>query len=81
MKLEVKLFASLKCNNPELPGFGQNEFFLEVPPGTTVADLHGLMKLESDYPLITMVNGLAQKDDWVLSADDRVGIFPPVGGG
>lgn len=81
MKLEVRLFAALKCNNPKLPCFGESEFQLEVPPGITVADLHGLVKLESSYPLINMVNGLARKDDWVLSPGDRVGIFPPVGGG
>lgn len=81
MKLEVRLFAGLKCNNPEMPCFGKNEFHLEVPEGTTVEDLHGLMKLESKYPLVNMINGLAQKTDWLLSDGDRVGIFPPVGGG
>ncbi|HWI55446.1 MAG TPA: MoaD/ThiS family protein [Desulfobacteria bacterium] len=81
MKLEVRLFAGLKCRNPESPDFGKNEFDMEVPSGTTISDLHGLIKLESNYPLINMVNGLAQKADWVLSPGDRVGIFPPVGGG
>lgn len=81
MKLEVRLFAGLKCNNRDIPCFGKNEFHLEVPEGTTVQELHKLMRLESDYPLINMINGLSQADDWVLSPDDRVGIFPPVGGG
>lgn len=81
MKIEVSLFAGLKCNNPDLPFFGQNEFCLEVPSGATIANLHSLLKLESKYPLINMVNGLAQKGDLVLSSGDRVGIFPPVGGG
>lgn len=81
MKLEVRLFAGLKCNNPEMSCFGKNEFHLEVPEDITVRELHELMKLESEYPLINMINGLAQKDDWVLLPEDRVGIFPPVGGG
>lgn len=81
MKLEVRLFAGLKCNNRDLPCCDQNEFDLEVPEGTTLADLQGLLQLESKYPLIYMVNGLAQKHDWVVTQGDRVGIFPPVGGG
>lgn len=81
MKLEVRLFAGLKCNNLELPCYGQDEFGLEVPGSTTVEALHELLKLESKYPLINMINGIAQEDDWVLSEGDRVGIFPPVGGG
>lgn len=81
MKLDVRLFAGLKCNNQELPCFGRNEFDLEVPGGTTVEALHELLKLESKYPLINMINGIAQNDNWVLSEGDRVGIFPPVGGG
>ncbi len=81
MKLDVRLFAGLKCNNPELPCFGKNEFDLEVPAGTTISGLHNLMNLESKYPLINLVNGIAQKDDHALSHGDRVGIFPPVGGG
>lgn len=81
MKLEIRLFAGLKCNNPELSCFGQNEFCLEVSPGITLMDLHALMKLESKYPLVNIINGVTRKDDWVLSPGDRVGIFPPVGGG
>ena len=81
MKLEVRLFAGLKCSNPELPCFGKNEFDLEVPASITLEALHKLLKLDSKYPLINMINGIAQKDDWVLLEGDRVGIFPPVGGG
>ncbi|HWI54198.1 MAG TPA: MoaD/ThiS family protein [Desulfobacteria bacterium] len=81
MKLEIRLFAGLKCNNRELPCFGENEFYLEVPEGMTVDELHRMLNLQLSLPLVNLINGLAQADDWVLADNDRVGIFPPVGGG
>lgn len=81
MKIEIRLFAGLKCSNRELPCFGENEFFLEVPEGITVKELHSLLDLQSELPLVNLINGLAQAEDWILADNDRVGIFPPVGGG
>lgn len=81
MKLEIRLFAGLKCNNKELSCFGENEFYLEVPEGMTAKELHRTLNLQSPLPLVNLINGLAQADEWVLADNDRVGIFPPVGGG
>ncbi|HTG00722.1 MAG TPA: MoaD/ThiS family protein [Nitrospirota bacterium] len=80
MKLEVRLFASLVCKNENLSCRGQKEFFVDVPDGLTVNGLHDFLKLEFS-PLITVVNGVVEKKDFVIPPGARVGIFPPVAGG
>ncbi|KAF0221100.1 MAG: sulfur transfer protein [Geobacteraceae bacterium] len=81
MKLEVALFAGLKCGNPELPCHGEREFSLEVPDGTTVRELRALLAIAPAIPLLTIVNNHHEQEEWVLKENDRVGIFPPIGGG
>lgn len=81
MKLEVGLFAGLKCNNPELPCYGEREFSLEVPDGTTIGELRTLLAIDPAIPLLTMVNSHHEQEGWVLKENDRVGMFPPIGGG
>ena len=81
MQLEIRLFAGLKCNNPDLTSFGQNAFNLEVPTGTTVGELRGILAIDPTIRLLTMVNHHHELDDWVLENNDRIGIFPPIGGG
>jgi sulfur carrier protein ThiS len=80
VKLEVRLFAGLKCNNEGLPCFGQQEFSVDAPEGITVQGLHEFLKLRQG-PLVTVVNGVVEKKDFIISDKDRVGIFPPVAGG
>ena len=81
MKLEVRLFAGLKCNNPALPAYGESEFSLEVPEGTTIRQLRDLLAIDPAIPLLSMVNNHHEQQEWVLRADDRIGLFPPIGGG
>ena len=81
MRLEIKLFAGLKCSNPELPCFGESEFQLEVPDGITIGELRGILGIAPDIPLLTIVNNHHEQAEWILKDDDRVGIFPPIGGG
>ena len=80
MKLEVRLFAGLKCDNEDLPCFGQQEFYVDAPEGLTVQGLHEFLKLRLG-PLVTVVNGVVEKKDFIISDNDRVGIFPPIAGG
>ena len=47
----------------------------------TVAELCGRLNLPSDDIKIVMVNGRNQPMDLILKGDERVGFFPPVGGG
>lgn len=80
MKIEVRLFAGLACQNDKLPCFGQQEFFVDAPAGITVKGLHELLNL-GERPLVTVVNGVVEKKDFTISEADRVGIFPPIAGG
>jgi sulfur carrier protein ThiS len=80
VKLEIRLFAGLTCNNETLPCFGKQEFFLDAPDGITVKGLHEFLKL-GERPLVTVVNGVVEKKDFIIVDQDRVGIFPPIAGG
>lgn len=81
MRLDIRLFAGLKCNNTGLPCHGGNEFLLDVPDGTTIRELRGILGIDPAIPLLSMVNNHHEKEDWVLKDKDRVGLFPPIGGG
>ncbi|OGW42414.1 MAG: hypothetical protein A2010_14015 [Nitrospirae bacterium GWD2_57_9] len=80
MKLEIRLFAGLTCNNEALPCCGKQEFHLDSPEGITVKGLHELLYL-GERPLVTVVNGVVEKKDFVIADHDRIGIFPPIAGG
>ena len=79
MQVRVKLFASL-CRhfNDAAPGI---PFEMEVPDGTTVADLVDRLKLPHEEVKLLFVNGRARPMDWRLEPGDDVGIFPLVAGG
>jgi len=81
VNLTVKLFAGLKCCNPELPCFGSNDLSLDVPAGTTIGALRAILAIDPAIPLLTMVNNHHEQEEWVLKDNDRVGMFPPIGGG
>lgn len=81
MRLDIRLFAGLKCNNTELPCCGETEFPLEVRDGMTIRELRGILGIDPTVPLLSMVNNHHEKEDWVLKDKDRVGMFPPIGGG
>jgi sulfur carrier protein ThiS len=54
---------------------------MEVPDGTTVADLVDRLKLPRQEVKVFFVNGRSRPIDWPLEAGDDVGIFPLVAGG
>lgn len=81
MQLDIKLFAGLTCNNPELASFGESDFRLEVPDGITIGELRGILAIDPELPLLSMVNSHHEREEWILKDNDRVGMFPPIGGG
>lgn len=81
MRLDIRLFAGLKCKNPDLPCCGESEFQLVVPDGITIRNLRDLLAIDPALPLLSMVNNHHEKEEWVLADQDRVGMFPPIGGG
>ncbi|WP_374047655.1 MoaD/ThiS family protein [uncultured Bilophila sp.] len=73
MKLTVKCFATLM---PLTPPGGILEFC-----GTDVRSLLQQLGIPESEAKIVFVNGIGVEKDAMLHDGDRVGIFPPVGGG
>jgi len=78
MRLEVRLFATLRDLFPKEKR-GMDWVMLEA--GSTLDDLIKHLQIPEDTSLIIMVNGRRQIENLELDDGDRVGIFPPVGGG
>jgi molybdopterin synthase sulfur carrier subunit len=81
VQLEVRLFTGLKCRNEALEVLGQNTFILRVEEGMSIEQLIQYLQLDTSDTLIGIINGRVEKHDLILKDQDRVGIFPPVGGG
>ena len=88
MKVYVKLFANLAQSIPanvlsRHPQGVRRDSPLEVelPEGSILADLAAYLALPNEKMRLIFVNGRAQKLDYPLAAGDKVGIFPPIGGG
>lgn len=54
---------------------------LAVPASTDLAGLMEMLGIPPGEVKLRFVNGKQAKDDQVLAEGDRVGLFPPVGGG
>ena len=79
MQVHVKLFATLaRFFGDMAPGTPSK---VEVPDGTTIADLVNRLNLPHEEVKVAFVNGRARLMDWPLGPGDEVGIFPPIGGG
>lgn len=75
IQIQLKLFATLGKYLPS------NADRYDCPSGTTAGDLAKRLNLPIDQVKLIFINGRRQPPDKVLKKNDRVGIFPPVGGG
>lgn len=75
MPIELKCYATLDIYQP-----GGGEAF-ETLPGETVGQLIGRLGIPPDEVTLRFVNGKAMPPETELKDGDRVGLFPPVGGG
>ena len=74
MEIDVQLFATLR----------QGRFrrkTLEVPPGSTVANVCQHLAIDPREVAILMVNGTTTQRCHPLVAGDEVSLFPALGGG
>ncbi len=78
MKIEIHLYASLMKYMSESIG---NDDIVEVDQGLSVKELLKQVKVPMDLVKIVFVNGVHAAADTILKDSDRVGVFPPVGGG
>lgn len=79
MKIEIHLFASLA---KFLPKNAENKTcIIELPDHSVVSDLIKQMRLPDHAVKLIFINGVHASRTSKLNNNDRVGIFPPVGGG
>lgn len=79
MKIQVHLYASLTRYLPdEIRG---KEPWIEVPEGIAVRELLREWNVPPDQAKLIFINGVHAELDAVLKAEDRLGVFPPIGGG
>ena len=77
MNVTVRLFATLRQISPSRG----DEFVIDVPDGTTVADLIARLDIPEGIVRKAFVCGVAREDSYVLNPDDEIGMFPPIAGG
>jgi sulfur carrier protein ThiS len=75
IKINLKLFVTLSKYLP------RDNDPLEISEHTTVEDLMADLGIPGDLVKLIFVNGKREGRDCLLHQGDRVGLFPPVGGG
>jgi len=73
--VQIKLFASLGRLRPA------NADHYPIEPGTRVAGLRDALGIDPAQVKLIFVNGVRAEADQLLKEGDRIGFFPPVGGG
>ena len=75
IKIQLKLFVTLAKYLPARADA------LPVEEGSSVADLMAALAIPRDEVKLIFVNGRKADPGHVLAQGDRLGLFPPVGGG
>ena len=75
--IEVRLFATLAPRRPN----GGKRFEVEARPGLTARRIAEEAGLDPADVYLVMINGIHGSLDSELEDGDRLGLFPPVGGG
>ena len=79
MEITLNLFATLSRYMPDKAK--GNPCTVEVGEGTRVGDLLKKLKIPDNELKLVFLNGVHARGDEILKDGDRVGIFPPIGGG
>ncbi|MDR3568861.1 MAG: MoaD/ThiS family protein [Syntrophobacteraceae bacterium] len=78
MRIEVRLYATLRRFAPTAEG---GILFVDVAEGATAADAIATVKVDADEVHLLMINGRNCPAGQALCEGDRLGLFPPIGGG
>jgi sulfur-carrier protein len=73
--ITLRLFATLRSYAPS------DADHFAIAPGTTVADVVRALDIPEKYAKLIFINNIRRENDTPLQDGDRLGIFPPVGGG
>lgn len=79
MDIELHLYATLAKYLPK--DATSKTAMITMAPGETVRDLITGLGIPENTVKLIFINGVHGKTDTVLNDGDRVGLFPPVGGG
>lgn len=74
MEIEVRLFAYFRDGRGKI-------LKLQVDENTTPLDVLNELKIDIKDVAILLVNGIDGKTDYKFKDNDRLSLFPPVGGG
>ena len=73
--IQLKLFAGLQ---PFMPSSGEK---YQISPGISIRNLLEELKLPQEKARLIFIDGIKAELSSTLQGGERVGIFPPVGGG
>lgn len=79
MKVEVRVFATLRRYLPEL-GIGEARV-IDVPEGTTLDEIREILGLPEEEVKVIMVNHLQAAPEDLAADGDRITYIPAVAGG
>jgi sulfur-carrier protein len=79
LKIEIHLFASLSKFLPK--GAVDKSFMLEINDGACVKDIVNQIGIPQNNVKLVFINGIHAKDTDRFNDGDRLGLFPPIGGG
>ena len=74
-QIQIKLFATLKEFTPPM---ADN---YDIDPGIRISDLLDQIQIPRTKAKLVFINGVKADLTATLDGGERVGIFPPVGGG
>jgi sulfur carrier protein ThiS len=75
IRVQIRLYANLKPLEPSSAGSHH------LPSGTSVGEALAALRVPEDQVKLVFVNGRKVDRKQVLQDGDRLGVFPPVGGG
>lgn len=79
MALKLLLAATLR---KYLPGYdAASGYALQVEPGTTVREIVQQLNIPEQEVKLIMIDGVGSRWDTALQGEERLALFPPVGGG
>jgi molybdopterin converting factor small subunit len=79
MALRLMLAATLR---KYIPGYnGETGYEVSVEPASTVRDLCRQLRVPEKEVKLIMIDGVAAGWDSILTGNERVALFPPIGGG
>lgn len=79
MRISVKLIATYREHLP--PGTKGNKIEIDVPEGTSVADVMARFKIPQDETSVIVVNGTTVPLSTIVREGDLVSAFSAIAGG